>query len=76
MRLHGNVLDNIIHAPSHHFDVDALIAVFALVAARWPIIVESMEQQDVILTPVSAMRTWSFRPALVARCMTDLRVFL
>lgn len=66
---------SVVKSPSHHTSVDSLIAVFALVAARWPILVDVMERHAVILTIVNAMRTWSHRPAIVARCMTALRVF-
>lgn len=56
-------------------DVDALIAVFALVAARWPILVDTMEARAVILAIVDTMRTFSHVPPIVARCLTALRVF-
>lgn len=59
----------------NHIDADALIALLALLAAKWPILLTALERESVALVVISTMRAWSHRPALVARCMTALRVF-
>lgn len=54
--------------------VDATIAILALVAARWPILISVLERHGVILCVVTAMKRWAHTPVVVARCMTALRV--
>lgn len=59
----------------HHLDADAIVAVLALVAAHWPILVDAMEQKGAILAIVTTMRRFASIAPLVARCMTALHAF-
>lgn len=65
----------IVSTNSHFSHVDATIALLALVAARWPILISVFEHHQVIIAIVTAMHKWSDTPVIVARCMTALRVF-
>lgn len=66
---------SIVTKDANDFATDAYIALLALVACRWHILLDVMEKEGVVFVVVSSMKTWRNRTSIVARCMTALRAF-
>lgn len=56
-------------------ETDALVATIALVASLWPILLDIMERQSIVLHIVEVMRRFRHSAPIIARCMTALRAF-
>lgn len=56
-------------------DADPIVALLALVATRWPVLLDAMERAGATTLVVAVMKTFRERPALVARAMATLSAF-
>eukprot|EP00178_Gracilaria_changii_P006796 TRINITY_DN220_c0_g1_i1.p1 TRINITY_DN220_c0_g1~~TRINITY_DN220_c0_g1_i1.p1 ORF type:complete len:777 (-),score=145.31 TRINITY_DN220_c0_g1_i1:4513-6843(-) len=60
---------------AQHFELDAFVALLALMATRWPLLLDVMEAESVSLVVLGVLQRSAERVSIVARCLTALRAF-
>ncbi|PXF50101.1 Protein aardvark [Gracilariopsis chorda] len=57
------------------FDTDALVALLALLAVKWPLLLDIVEQHGATLLVKQTILRWQHRVSIISRCLTALRAF-
>lgn len=57
------------------FDTDALVALLALLAVKWPSLLDIVEQNGATVLIKQTILRWQHRASIISRCLTALRAF-